>query len=160
MFSWQLSFNGRSRGWPLSEVRNRGENHRVAITGRRYVMTHAMRSSSQSRPVIKFHWPIVSSRFHDIKYYVFWTGYFCTPSPARSLNTPRWVITRVLPGTDRGTFVMIVGTVVTWAIYTQGQLLLWSSLINRSRCPLGYKPCDHRKIESSLIITGVVPGYK
>jgi len=33
-------------------------------------------------------------------------GYFVTP--ARSLNTPRWVITRVLPGTDRGTFVMIV----------------------------------------------------
>ena len=42
----------------------------------------------------------------------------------RSLNTPRWVITRVLPGTDRGTFVMIVGVLVTWAIYTQGQLLL------------------------------------
>ena len=34
---------------PLSEVRNRGENRRVAITGRTYVMTHAMRSSSQSR---------------------------------------------------------------------------------------------------------------
>jgi len=32
---------------------------------------------------------------------------------------------------------MIVGALVTWAIYTQGQLLLWSS----------------------LIITGVVPGY-
>ena len=46
---------------------------------------------------------------------------FCIP--ARSLNTPRWVITRVLPGTDRGTFVMIVGALVTWAIYTQGQLL-------------------------------------
>jgi len=53
---------------------------------------------------------------------VFRTGYFCTP--ARNLNTPRWVITRVLPGTDRGTFVMIVGALVTWAIYTQGQLLL------------------------------------
>jgi len=37
-----------------------------------------------------------------------------------------------------GTFVMIVGVLVTWAIYTQGQLLLWSS----------------------LIITGAVPGYK
>jgi len=49
---------------PLSEVRNRGENRRVAITGRRYVMTHAMRSSSQSRPVINFHGPIVLSRFH------------------------------------------------------------------------------------------------
>ena len=95
-----------------------------------------MRSSSQSRPVINFHWCIAHSRFHDIKYYVFWTGYFCTP--ARSLNTPRWVITRVLPGTDRGPFVMIVGALVTWAIYTQEQLLLWSS----------------------LIITGVVPGYK
>jgi len=34
--------------------------------------------------------------------------------------------------------VMIVGALVTWAIYTQGQLLLWSSLIT----------------------TGVVPGYK
>jgi len=34
--------------------------------------------------------------------------------------------------------LMIVGALVTWAIYTQGQLLLWSS----------------------LIITGVVPGYK
>jgi len=33
---------------------------------------------------------------------------------------------------------LIVGALVTWAIYTQGQLLLWSS----------------------LIITGVVPGYK
>jgi len=33
---------------------------------------------------------------------------------------------------------LIAGTLVTWAIYTQGQLLLWSS----------------------LIITGVVPGYK
>jgi len=33
---------------------------------------------------------------------------------------------------------MIVGALVIWAIYTQGQLLLWSS----------------------LIITGVVPGYK
>ena len=33
---------------------------------------------------------------------------------------------------------MIVGALVTWAIYTQGQLLLWSS----------------------LIITGIVPGYK
>jgi len=33
---------------------------------------------------------------------------------------------------------VIVGALVTWAIYTQGQLLLWSS----------------------LIITGVVPGYK
>jgi len=80
-----------------------------------------MLSSSQSRPVINFHWPIVHSRFHDIKYYVFWTGYLCTP--ARSLNTPRWVITRVLRGTDCGTFVMIVGALVTWAIYTQGQLL-------------------------------------
>ena len=38
----------------LSEIRNRGENRRVAIMGRRYVMTHAMRSSSQSRPVISF----------------------------------------------------------------------------------------------------------
>ena len=28
------------------------------------------------------------------------------------------------PGTDRGTFVMIVGALVIWAIYTQGQLLL------------------------------------
>jgi len=28
-----------------------------------------------------------------------------------------------------GTFVMIVGALVTWAIYTQGKLLLWSSLI-------------------------------
>jgi len=34
--------------------------------------------------------------------------------------------------------LLIVGDLVTWAIYTQGQLLLWSS----------------------LIITGVVPGYK
>jgi len=116
---------------PLSEVRNRGEKRRVAITGRRFGMTHAMRSSSHSRPVINFHWPIVHSQFHDIKYYVFWTGYFCTP--ARSLNTPQWVITHVPPGTDR-----VVGALVTWAIYTQGQLLLWSS----------------------LIITGVVPGYK
>jgi len=33
---------------------------------------------------------------------------------------------------------LIVGALVTWAIYTQGQLLLWSS----------------------LIITGVVPGYR
>jgi len=64
---------------PLSEVRNRGKNRRVAIKRRRYVMTHAMRSSSQSRPVINFHWPIVHSRFNDVKYYVFWTGYFCTP---------------------------------------------------------------------------------
>jgi len=32
---------------PLSEVRNRGGNRRVAITGWRYVMTHAVRSSSQ-----------------------------------------------------------------------------------------------------------------
>ena len=120
----------------LSEVCNCRENCRVAITGRRYVMTHAMRSSSQSRPVINFHWPIVHSRFHDIKYYVFWTGYFGIP--ARSLNTPRWVITRVLPGADRGTFVIIVGALVTWAIYTQGQLLL----------------------VVSLIIRGVVPGYK
>jgi len=31
---------------------------------------------------------------------------------------------------------------------------------NRSWCPLSYKPCVHRKIESSLIATGVVPGYK
>jgi len=39
----------------LSEVRNCGENRRVAITRRRCVMTHAMRSSSQSRtPVINF----------------------------------------------------------------------------------------------------------
>jgi len=37
-----------------------------------------------------------------------------------------------------GTFVVIVGALVTWAIYTQGQLLLWWS----------------------LIITGVVPGDK
>jgi len=37
-----------------------------------------------------------------------------------------------------GTFVMIVRVLVTWAIYTQGQLLLWSR----------------------LIITGDVPGYK
>jgi len=160
---------------PLSQICIRGENRRVAITGRRYVMTHAMQSSSQSQPVINFHWPIVHSQFHNIKYHLFWTGYFCTPAqslntprwaitrvlpgtecgtfviikfhwpsmhsqfhdikyyvfwtgyfgtPARSLNTPRWVITRVLPGTDRRTFVMIVGALVTWAIYTQGQLLL------------------------------------
>jgi len=121
---------------PLSEVRNRGENRQVAITGRRYIMTHVMRNSSQSLSVINFHWPIVNSRFHDIKYEVFWTDHFCTP--ARSLNTPRWVITRVLPGTERRTFIMIVGVLVTWAIYTQASLLLWSS----------------------LIITGVVPGYK
>ena len=25
--------------------------------------------------------------------------------------------------------------------------------VNRSRCPLGYKPCEHRKIESSLILS-------
>jgi len=37
-----------------------------------------------------------------------------------------------------GTFVMIVAGLVTWAIYTQGQLLL----------------------VVSLIIRGVVPGYK
>jgi len=40
------------------------------------------------------------------------------------LDHNRWVIARVLPGTDRGTFVMIVGALVTWAIYTQGQLLI------------------------------------
>jgi len=34
--------------------------------------------------------------------------------------------------------IKLVGVLVTWAVYTQGQLLLWSS----------------------LIITGVVPGYK
>jgi len=34
--------------------------------------------------------------------------------------------------------VLMVGALITWAIYTQGQPLLWSS----------------------LIITGVVPGYK
>jgi len=89
-----------------------------------------------ARPVINFHWPIVHSGFHNIKYYVFWTGCFCTP--ARSLNSPRWVITRVLPGTDRGTFVMIVGALGTWTIYTQGQLLLWSSLII-TRVVLGHK---------------------
>ena len=33
---------------PLSEVRNCVENCRVAITGRRYVMTHAMRSLSHA----------------------------------------------------------------------------------------------------------------
>ena len=36
---------------------------------------------------------------------------------------PPWVITRVLPGTERGTFAMIVGALVTWAICTLGQLL-------------------------------------
>jgi len=41
-----------------------------------------------------------------------------------SCTTGCWVITRVLPETDRGTFVMIVGALVIWAIYTQGQLLL------------------------------------
>ena len=71
--------------------------------------------------------PPPRSRFHDIKYYVFWVGYFCTP--ARSLNTPHWVITRILPGTERGTSVMIVGVWVTWAIYTQRQLQLWSSSV-------------------------------
>jgi len=45
-------------------------------------------------------------------------------TPVMIKLTPRWVITRVLLGTDRGTFVMIVGALVTWAIYTQGQLLL------------------------------------
>ena len=109
---------------------------RVAITGRRYVRVRAVRSSSQSWPFSNFHWLIVHSRFHNIKYYVLWTGCFCTP--VRSLNTPRWVITRVLPRTDRGTFVMIFGALVTLAICTQGQLLLWSSLIT----------------------TGVVPGYR
>jgi len=32
-------------------------------------------------------------------------------TPARSLNTPRWVITRVLPGTNRRIFVIITGVV-------------------------------------------------
>jgi len=45
---------------------------------------------------------------------------------------------RVLPGTDRGTFVVIVGALVTWTIYTQKQLLLWSSLIITRMDP-GYK---------------------
>ena len=31
-----------------------------------------------------------------------WTGYFGTPARSLNLNTPRWVITRVLPGTLRG----------------------------------------------------------
>ena len=66
------------------------------------------------------------TRFRNTNH-VFWTGYFSTP--VRSLNTPQWVIILVLLGTDRGTFVMIVGAFVTWAIYTQRQLLLWSSLI-------------------------------
>jgi len=60
------------------------------------------------------------------------TVYFCTP--ARNLNTPSWVITRVLPGTERGTFVMIVGALVTWAICTQGQLLMIKLDHDRS-CP-------------------------
>ena len=34
-----------------------------------------------------------------------------------------------------GTFVMIVGTLVTWTIYTQGQFLLLSSLITRGVVP-------------------------
>jgi len=42
-----------------------------------------------------------------------------------------------LPLTHRALTVIIVGALVTWAIYNQGQLLLWSS----------------------LIITGAVPGY-
>jgi len=43
------------QSFAVSELRARGENRRVAITGRTYVMTHAMRSSSQTRPVINFH---------------------------------------------------------------------------------------------------------
>jgi len=46
--------------------------------------------------------------------------------------TPFW------PYSVAAYYFLIVGALVTWAIYTQGQLLLWSS----------------------LIITGVVPGYK
>ena len=55
------------------------QNAETLSPGRRlgYVMTHAMRSLSQSRPVININWPIVHSRFHDIKSYVFLTGYFC-----------------------------------------------------------------------------------
>jgi len=123
---------------------------RVSITGRRHVRAHAMRSLSKSRQVINFHWPIVHSRFHSIKYYVFWTDYFCTP--ARSLNTPRWVITRVLPGTDRGNFVMIVGALITWAIHTQGQLLLWSSSPRDNSC------CDQAWSQQELSLGMNSPG--
>jgi len=51
------------------------------------------------------------------QFYVFSAGNFCTP--ARSLNTPWFLITRVIQGTDCGTFVMIVGALPTWAIDTQ-----------------------------------------
>ena len=86
---------------------SRGKPSALTIAGRKNILAHAMRSSSQSRPFVNFHWPTVHSLFQDIKYYVFWSGYFCTP--VLSLNTPRWVITRVLPGSERRTFVMIVG---------------------------------------------------
>jgi len=52
----------------------------------------------------------------------FAADYVCTP--ARSLNTSRWVMIRVLLGTDRATFVMIVVDLATWAIYTQWHLQL------------------------------------
>jgi len=105
----------------------------LPFTGRRYVTTLAMRSSSQSRPVINSHWPIVHSRFDDIKYCVFWTGYFC--NSARSLNTPRWVITRVLQETDRGTFVMIVGALVTWDNLYPGTTAVMIKLDHHRSCP-------------------------
>ena len=83
-------------------------------------------------------WPTVegqSSRKHQI-------GSVKERFPREATSIEIWW-SRLVDGkepvcTVAGTFVMIVGALVTWALYTQGQLLLWSS----------------------LIITGVVPGYK
>ena len=134
MFSWQLSFNGWSCGCCCQKFAIAGKTIESQSRGGDMSWPMPCEVRRNRGPVINFHWRIVHSGFHNIKYYVFWTGCFCTP--ARNLNNPRWVITRILPQTDHGTFVMIVGVLVTWPIYTQGQLLLWSS----------------------LIITGVVPG--
>ena len=55
---------------------------------------------------------------------------------------------------------VIVGALVTWAIYTQGQLLLWSSLIVGALVTWAIYTQGQLLLWSGLIITGVVPGYK
>ena len=109
----QLSFNGRcyprSNGLVIRTSQSRKPSA-FTIAGRKYIWAHATRSSSRSRPFVKFYSPVCTDCFKTSSNTCL---SFCNP---RSLSIPCWVTTCVLPGTDREIFVMIVGTFLHWAI--------------------------------------------
>jgi len=86
------------------------------------------------------------------KYDMSWCKYHAPACPRNLLPYYTYIYERV-PNAITTLFLQ-------WIIKAIIIIDMYTNINNRSRCTLGYKPCEHRKIESSLILScGVHRAY-